>query len=380
MSRVQRVCNSEWMKLGRFEVRAREDAVTTPHEEPAAELVKRCMFCGNTPPPGKAANKEHPISRMLFNGNPPLAAAAKRSEVLFFMSDPVRYQGFTSRVCAKCNQDNDQLESNAKPVLHLLRDGATSLSHRDAQCLLDWIDKVRHGVSIAHVMRCRAQGQDLGGLSIPHWVNSRIGGSDRILLITRGPASRTGLSVTPPDHPAYVIHPSFYQIRINGLLLTSISEGYLVHRMLGVMAENKKSYDQRHIGRNVSLPSWRLYWDKPKKQTALIRHGPSAMICQACWQHEDDEPDGAITTLQTRVHYMRGGVLTPLRFQPFGDPVVPARRLSEEEFVKERTRLFRLALNRSMGSHVAWCDDTAKMQAEVRKFMHNIPGHPHYTR
>jgi len=138
------------------------------------------------------------------------------------------FDSFKFSACESCNLSFSSLESEASVIIHkVLSDD--SLSNSELNTLLDWFDKLRIGLWLAH----QYLNKNPMGIN-PHFhIATRIGQSDRMLAIFKANGDRHGLNTVGEDTPLFTMTPSCFCLRINSYFFLNMSCHNLIARRLG---------------------------------------------------------------------------------------------------------------------------------------------------
>lgn len=188
-----------------------------------------CVFCGRQP---EAKNNEHVIPRWLINitGDPkrtmhigPLFS--QRELYKQFSFDQFRFPA-----CSSCNSAYADLEDQAKCIMSKLL-MLDKVSASDFDIFLDWFDKIRVGLWLGYH---QLLDKNLLQITPNYYISGRIGNTDRLLMIYRTDRTKTRLSFSAINAPAFAYSPTCFSLIVNNLTFTSISADFLLSRRVGL--------------------------------------------------------------------------------------------------------------------------------------------------
>lgn len=190
-------------------------------------MAKSCIFCGKPP---SLKTKEHVIPRWLLSltGDPNRIANFgpkfdEPGEVRQFA-----YDSFHFPACKRCNDYGAQLEGRAAPLISALLDDS-SLNGHQLSTLLDWLDKVRVGLWLAHSML----GKNIAKVRPQFYIQDRIRLMDRALIVYRGSPTLPPLAFAGTFGPTFQYSPVAFYLRIKHVTLVNVSFNSLCAPTLG---------------------------------------------------------------------------------------------------------------------------------------------------
>jgi hypothetical protein len=196
-----------------------------------------CVFCGEKP---TAKTKEHVIPQWLIEltGDPHRKGTFGpiwTGKGFEFRQFPFRHFAFPA--CEQCNQRMSKLEDSAKRVLiDILAEKA--LSATDICVLLSWLDKVRIGLWLAYLYIQK----NACDISPNFYINSRIDGSDRMVLIYKSDYSYRRTTFDGAQFPAFQYIPSCFCLSVNNFHFFSVATHLLLSKRLGLPYATGASY------------------------------------------------------------------------------------------------------------------------------------------
>jgi hypothetical protein len=214
-----------------------ESGIPQDSHEEHAPLGKFCVFCGKKP---QKKNKEHIIPKWLlemtgrpsrkaffgFNFKQLVNLRENTSPVSFFRL--YGYDSFVFPACEQCNSDHSDLETKAKAIVTKMLK-YEPMSSKDFDMFLDWLDKVRVGLWLAfHYLD-----QNWRGIRPAFHIKSRLGMSDRFVIIYRTNITGKGVGFQGTDSPGFQHMPSCFALFINDLVFFNASQVFLCDRRLG---------------------------------------------------------------------------------------------------------------------------------------------------
>jgi hypothetical protein len=188
--------------------------------------MKFCIFCGRFP---NSKNKEHVIPQWLIKltGNP--------KRVVNFGDDFTEdlktfdWTSFVFPSCVSCNENWSNLESKVRPVIEKIID-FKEIKNEEIFFLLDWIDKVRVGLWLGYYYLFN----NPEGIEPHFFINSRTAKEDRLLNIhIFNKSASDGINAFGIETPIFKRQPSCFGLRINNILLVSVSDSFLVSGVCG---------------------------------------------------------------------------------------------------------------------------------------------------
>lgn len=183
-------------------------------------MEKFCIFCGQTP---KEKTKEHVLPQWLIEvtGNPKRVVKFGYN-IVTGQQPKFDWASFVFPACNECNSRYSDLENCVKAVTErLLNDSHIKVS--ECLVLLDWLDKLRIGLWLGYLYLHN----NIIGIRPKFYINSRIGQKDRSLAIYVFNERSKGLNVFGAETPIFQVNPSCFSIRINHILLFSVSWDFM---------------------------------------------------------------------------------------------------------------------------------------------------------
>lgn len=198
-----------------------------------------CIFCGE-PPQDK--NREHPLPQWLLRmtGDPNRVVRHGyhwgTNRVFEFAFDQFHFPA-----CQSCNDRYSGFEAQAKEVVASICRKEPA-SPKDYVLLLDWLDKVRIGMWLAHWYLQRNPNP-------PNFaIEKRLGAKDRMLALHTIGDHQKGLNVWGAESPLFQIKPSVFAIRINNILLLNASWDYMCASRTGYPYPRRVRFSREHAG------------------------------------------------------------------------------------------------------------------------------------
>lgn len=183
-----------------------------------------CVFCGEAPV-GKT--KEHVVPKWLLE-----ITETSRKKLTYgggyVVPGKTPFSGFTLPACEKCNNEYSVLEGSAGKVVSKILLGS-DISPKEADVILDWIDKVRIGLWLIDLVR----GGNKLQIEPKFRISARVGLKDRALKISRIDYKNKALSFVNINTLAFQFAPCCYSLIVNDVILTSISFDGATSRALG---------------------------------------------------------------------------------------------------------------------------------------------------
>lgn len=185
-----------------------------------------CVFCGKKP---ENKTREHIVPSWLheITGDPSRVATIGFD---FENNRPIRFSwsNFAVPACDACNNKSSDLETRAKPHIEALQ-RREALSAKAYTELLDWLDKVRVGVWLAlHLI------EKYPSEVFPNfYISSRIGEKDRMVAVYVFDSDNKGINLFGCDSLVFKEMPSCFGLRINNILLLSVSSDFFCSRGCG---------------------------------------------------------------------------------------------------------------------------------------------------
>jgi hypothetical protein len=197
-------------------------------DEPPPGLLKVCVFCGERP---VDKTKEHvlPLWLIELTGDPKRQArfdidwSKKPPDFRYFSFDQ-----FTAPACSDCNSAFATLEDETIPIVQRLL-AAGPLGAADLEVLLNWLDKVRIGLWLAKYLLDK----NMFGIEPNYHIASRIGASDRAVIIFRHSRRIPRLSFIGASTPCFQLNPVAIALLINEYVIISVAHVTLCSRRLG---------------------------------------------------------------------------------------------------------------------------------------------------
>jgi len=181
---------------------------------------KFCVFCGKEP---KDKTREHILPQWLIE------LTGKPNRVVNFginyednKTITFAWSQFVVPACEKCNSEYSDLEAKVKPLIEktLLR---KALPAKDWITILDWLDKVRVGLWLAHHLIQK----NPTGIEPSFHINDRINTKDRMVCVYPIKDNRDGLNGFGSETLLFHRSPSCIAIRINDVIILNMSTDYL---------------------------------------------------------------------------------------------------------------------------------------------------------
>jgi len=196
-------------------------------------IMKFCIFCGETP---NNKNKEHVLPQWLIKltGNP--------KRVVNFgdnINEDIKtfdWTSFTFPSCTFCNSKWGLLESKIQPLIKKLFI-LDELNKEETFLLLDWMDKVRIGLWLGYYYLFK----NTEGIKPQFFINDRVASQDRLLNIhVLNKSASDGINAFGIETPIFKRQPSCFGLRINNILLVSVSDNFLVSEFCSFTPYPKK--------------------------------------------------------------------------------------------------------------------------------------------
>lgn len=208
---------------------------------------RACVFCGGVP---DAKTNEHVVPKWAIEmtGDP--------RRVVTFGQDfskgkkPIRFSwsAFAAPACNACNEKFAKLEDQTKPIVEALQ-RREALPVSDYLVLLDWLDKVRVGIwLLRHSIERHPVVID------PNFhISSRVAQKDRMVAVYIFEDDGLGLNVFGSDSLIFNGMPSCAGVRINNLLLLSVSSDFFCSAGCGFPHPARMTFqmDGEHKGKLV---------------------------------------------------------------------------------------------------------------------------------
>lgn len=196
-------------------------------------MEKICVFCGKKP---QSKTDEHILPRWLIEltGDPNrqvMLGHVKAGEVR-----PRRFafDRFVFPACEECNQRFSTLESAAKSIIIKILSGS-ALSAGELNTLLDWFDKVRIGLWLAHYYLDK----NFAAIQPRFYIATRMGQHDRMVGIFKADCNLRGLTFMCTEAPYFYYSPTCFSLMINNYYFLNASYVFLFSRRLGLPFPNK---------------------------------------------------------------------------------------------------------------------------------------------
>jgi len=176
---------------------------------------KFCVFCGKEP---KDKTREHILPQWLIE------LTGKPNRVVNFginyednKTITFAWSQFVVPACEKCNSEYSDLEAKVKPLIEktLLR---KALPAKDWITILDWLDKVRVGLWLAHHLIQK----NPTGIEPSFHINDRINTKDRMVCVYPIKDNRDGLNGFGSETLLFHRSPSCIAIRINDVIILNM--------------------------------------------------------------------------------------------------------------------------------------------------------------
>jgi hypothetical protein len=166
------------------------------------------------------------------------------------------------------------LEGAAKGVvLSILSAGR--LSHADVEILLDWLDKVRVGLWLAHYQLANNPFR-----IVPKYhISSRIGMKDRFAAIYRSSSTDLGLWFTATDNPLFYHSPTCFCLTVNNVSFQSASTDFMLSRRLGFPHPKKLFAQDSNFNLAVEMQPGQERVMHPPLRVPLLARGSAFYQC-----------------------------------------------------------------------------------------------------
>jgi hypothetical protein len=195
-----------------------------------------CVFCGQKP---NDKTREHVVPYWLLEmtGDP-------HRQVVFGQDfsrgkKPIRYSwsSFVAPACDDCNGKYAAFEKRVKASIESLqrREALPVSAYVD---LLDWLDKVRIGVWLTQHMIEKYPIEITPNLHI----SSRIAEKDRMVALYVFDSQKKGINLFGSDSLIFYGMPSCFGLRINEILLLSVSSDFFCSRGCGLPHPDSMKY------------------------------------------------------------------------------------------------------------------------------------------
>lgn len=234
---------------------------------------KLCIFCGE---PLINKTKEHILPQWLLKhtGDPKrqfgLGLDCKTGIERKFAANQ-----FTSPACLKCNESYGKgLEELASPLIKRLSNREDLLAS-EYKTILDWFDKIRIGLWLAH----RYLDENSYDINPNFHIDQRIEAKDRILLIYPCNSEKKGLSPIGTKTPIFSCMSSCIGIRINGIFCINASDDFLISSGVGfpypkkvIQIDNQShGIEKMKLKSNISYPPFKFNFYKPSVYVAQAK-------------------------------------------------------------------------------------------------------------
>jgi hypothetical protein len=148
------------------------------------------------------------------------------------------FDKFVFPACEECNQRFSGLESAVRLiVLKILSEAA--LSADELSTFLDWLDKVRIGLWLAHFYLDK----NFAAIQPRFHIASRMGQHDRTVAIFKANCERRGLAFMCTEAPYFYYSPTCFSLTINNYYFLNTSYLFLFSRRLGLPFPTKVMLD-----------------------------------------------------------------------------------------------------------------------------------------
>jgi hypothetical protein len=189
---------------------------------------RQCVFCGQTP---NDKTREHVLPYWLLEMTGDPMRVVTFGQNFAKQKQPIRFSwnNYVAPACDRCNNRFSKLEGQVKPIVKALLHRET-LMVSDYVALLDWLDKVRIGVWLLQHMIEKHPFQ-----ISPHFhIASRIAEKDRMVAVYAFDGDGIGINMFGSDSLIFGSMPSCFGLRINNLLLLSVSADFFCSRGCGL--------------------------------------------------------------------------------------------------------------------------------------------------
>lgn len=186
-----------------------------------------CIFCGLLP---EEKTKEHVLPMWLIEltGDPKRQAKFGLEKKPGFPPREFSYDSFTVPACSECNQRFSKLESSAKTIMIKIFDHAP-LRPNEISVLLDWFDKVRVGLWLAHSLLDK----NYFGILPSFHVETRVGLFDRLLGIFETNQPNLCLTFMGTETTIFYSQPSCFSLVVNNYAFLNASAMFTIARRVG---------------------------------------------------------------------------------------------------------------------------------------------------
>lgn len=214
-------------------------------------MDKLCVFCGQAP---ERKTKEHVLPSWLIEltGDPGRVARFGHRKEKGLPERQFSFSAFTVPACDDCNSSFGELEHVIKPImLSLLSE--SPLDQSQISKLLDWFDKVRVGLWLAH----RTLDKNFFEIIPSYHVEQRVGLCDRMLGIFKCEQPRMGLTFGGTETFAFSYMPSCFSLWVNRYLFMNVSAPFLFSRRIGFPFAERVWYLPGTNGMKVTMTAGR---------------------------------------------------------------------------------------------------------------------------
>jgi len=199
-------------------------------------MKKVCIFCGEKP---VNKNKEHVIPKWLIEltGDPKRVANICKDGDKYIA---YAWQSYTFPACEECNSYYSDLEAKTKLIIENLI-AEKSITHKDFNIFLDWLDKVRIGVWLGNLMLLKVD------LDPNYFIKQRIGTKDRICVLYKIKGNEKGISLIGTHTQIFEASPSCFGLIINDLVIFNFSKELIISKNIGFPYPNNYHYDKDFV-------------------------------------------------------------------------------------------------------------------------------------
>lgn len=214
-------------------------------------MEKFCVFCGLKP---ESKTNEHILPGWLIKltGDPNRQVKIGHVKSKNFPERKFSFSSFKFPSCNDCNELFGELEKQAKYVVEKLLSN-DSLNLGDFYILLEWFDKIRIGLWLAHYYLDK----NYYDISPNYHIQQRIGAFDRMLGIYFSEESEERLNFVATELPSFNFAPSCFGLIINHIYFINISSPFLFARRIGFPYPSKTFFLPDHRGFGMSFESGR---------------------------------------------------------------------------------------------------------------------------
>lgn len=269
---------------------------------------RACIFCGQ--PLGSDRNLEHVLPQWLLRRGGDLRRVVPLG--LDRSGKPINlpFRTLSAPVHVLCNTQWSVLENQACGIVDKLVSGSP-ISSDDFDPLLDWLDKVRVGIWLQIRMRSGNPANITPNFSI----NGRVGAKDRFAAFYEFPSIGVGTTLAATWSPVFMTMPSVMILRVENVVIVSVSDSGIVSRFLGVpRLVVRRAGSMAQLGNaHEKIASWQ----QMTSMRPLTK--PGMLIAQCIWPREfaervekaDSIPSFRLNTTRSRPFDV---LATPPRF------------------------------------------------------------------